>query len=148
MYFVYILKLLSKKIRNLLFNIYIHMRSFSRLVENLESKKFYKVETTLDLVLKAENEGEAGYLADRTLKEIDSQYDFQIMNIEEVTKDQYNELVVTEKISLTGDRILNSWNKIFTDKKPSLLEKMEFYHLMRTRGFESSTIESALEGKI
>jgi hypothetical protein len=124
------------------------MRSFSRLVENLESKKFYKVETTLDLVLKAENEGEAGYLADRTLKEIDSQYDFQIMNIEEVTKDQYNELVVTEKISLTGDRILNSWNKIFTDKKPSLLEKMEFYHLMRSRGFESSTIESALEGKI
>lgn len=124
------------------------MRSFSRLVENLESKRFYKIETTLDLVLKAENEGEAGYLADRTLKEIDSQYDFQIMNIEEVTKDQYNELVVTEKISLTGDRILNSWNKIFGEKSPSLLEKMEFYHLMRTRGFESSTIESALEGKI
>jgi hypothetical protein len=124
------------------------MRSFSRLVENLESKKFYKIETSLDLVLKAENEGEAGYLADKTLKGIDSQYDFQILNIEEVTKDQYNELVVTEKISLTGDRILNSWNKIFGDKSPSLLEKMEFYHLMRTRGFESSTIESALEGKI
>jgi hypothetical protein len=124
------------------------MRSFSRLVENLESKKFYKIETSLDLVLKAENEGDAGYSAERVLKGIDSQYDFQILNIEEVTKDDYNNLIVTEKVSLTGDRILNSWNKIFGDKNPSLLEKMEFYYLMRTRGYESSTIEVALDGKI
>ncbi len=124
------------------------MRSFSRLVENLESKKFFKIETSLDLVLKAENEGGAGYLAERILKGIDSQYDFQILNIEEVSKGDYNDLIVTEKISLTGDRILNSWNKIFGDKTPNMMEKMEFYHLMRTRGFETSTIESALEGKI
>ena len=124
------------------------MRSFSRLVENLESKKFFKIETSLDLVIKSESEGDAGYLAERVLKGIDEQCGFEIMNIEEVSKDDYNELVVTEKISLTGDRILNSWNKIFGDKQPNILEKMEFYHLMRIRGFEMSTIESALEGKI
>jgi hypothetical protein len=124
------------------------MRSFSRLVENLESKKFYKIETSLDLVLKAENEGDAGYLAEKELKGLDSQYDFQILDIKEVTKDEYNDLIVTEKISLTGDRILNSWNKIFGEKKPNLLEKMEFYHLMRTRGFDRSTIQISLEGKI
>jgi hypothetical protein len=124
------------------------MRSFSRLVENLESKKFYKVETNLEMVLKSENEGDAGYLAERTLKSIDSQYDYQILNIKEVTRDEYNNLVVTEKVSLTGDKILNSWNKFFGDKNPSLLEKMEFYHLMRTRGFEQSTIEITLDGKI
>ena len=50
--------------------------------------------------------------------------------------------------STSGESFSMIPNKIFTDKKPSLLEKMEFYHLMRTRGFESSTIESALEGKI
>ncbi len=124
------------------------MRQFSRLVKNLESNKFFKVQTTLDLVIKAESSKEASDLADKTINEISSKYDFQILKLEEVSKNVYNDLVINEKISLTGDRILNSWNKFFGDKTPSLLEKMEFYHLMRTRGFESSTIKSALEGKI
>ena len=124
------------------------MRSFSKLVEKLESNKFYKVQTTLDLVLKAENANEAGQLADRTLKEITNQYDFQILKMDEVTKNEYNDLVINERISLTGERIINSWTKMFGDSSPSLLEKMEFYHLMRARGFESSTIEAALEGKL
>jgi len=124
------------------------MRSFSRLVENLESKKFYKIQTKMDLVIKAEDATQASVLAEQTSNRFDSKSDFQILKVQEVTKDEYNNLLVNEKISLTGDRILNSWNKVFGDKNPSLLEKMEFYHLMRLRGFESSTIESALEGKI
>jgi len=124
------------------------MRQFTKLVENLESNKFYKIETTLDLVLKAENPQHAGLLAEQILKNIDNQYDYNTNKILEVNKDEYNHLVVTEKISLTGDKILNSWTKTFGDRNPSLLEKMEFYHLMRSRGFESNTIESALDGKI
>lgn len=124
------------------------MRQFTKLVENLESNKFYKIETKVDLVLKAENSKDAGMLAEKILKNIDSQSDFSTVKIQEVTKNEYNQLLINEKISLTGDRILNSWEKIFGDKNPTLLEKMEFYHLMRLRGFESSTIESALDGKI
>lgn len=124
------------------------MRSFSKLVKNLESQKFYKIQTKLDLVLKADDAKEASIIAEKTTNQFDSKCDFEILKVQEVTKDEYNDLIVTEKISLTGDRILNSWNKFFGDKKPSLLEKMEFYHLMRLRGFESSTIKSALEGKI
>jgi len=124
------------------------MRQFTKLVENLESNKFYKIETSLDLVLKAENSKEAGILAEQILKNIANQYDYNTKKIQEVTKNEYNNLVVTEKVSLTGDKILNSWTKTFGDRNPSLLEKMEFYHLMRSRGFESHTIESALDGKI
>lgn len=124
------------------------MRQFTKLVKNLESNKFYKIETKVDLVLKAENSKDAGLLAEKILKNIDNQSDFTTLKVQEVTKNEYNELLVNEKISLTGDRILNSWEKLFGDGNPSLLEKMEFYHLMRLRGFDSSTIESALDGKI
>jgi len=124
------------------------MRSFSKLVNNLESKKFYKVQTKLDLVVRANDIKEASLLAEETTQAFNEKSDFQILKVQEVTKNEYNELLVNEKISLTGDRIINSWNKVFGDKKPSLLEKMEFYHLMRIRGYESSTINSALEGKI
>jgi hypothetical protein len=124
------------------------MRSFSKLVKNLESKKFFKIQSKLDLVIKADDATEASILAEKLTGQFDSKSDFEIIEVTEVTKSDYNELIVNEKISLTGDRILNSWNKLFGEKNPSLLEKMEFYHLMRLRGFESSTIESALEGKI
>jgi hypothetical protein len=124
------------------------MRSFSKLVNNLESKKFYKVQTKLDLVLRANDIKEASFLAEESTQSFNEKSDFQILKVQEVTKNEYNELLVNEKISLTGDRILNSWNKFFGDNNPSILEKMEFYHLMRIRGFESSTIQSALEGKI
>jgi len=124
------------------------MRQFTKLVKNLESNKFYKIETKVDLVLKAENSKDAGFLAEKILKNIDNQSDFTTIKVQEVTKNEYNELLVNEKISLTGDRILNSWEKLFGDGNPSVLEKMEFYHLMRLRGFDSSTIESALDGKI
>jgi hypothetical protein len=124
------------------------MRQFSRLVEKFESNKFYKVKTEIEFVLKAENQGEAAFLVEKNLKDISNQCDSQILDIKEVTKDEYNNLVVQEKISLLGDRILNSWTKVFGERNPSLLEKMEFYHMMRLRGFESSTIESALDGKI
>jgi hypothetical protein len=124
------------------------MRSFSKLVNNLESKKFYKVQTKLDLVLRANDIKEASLLAEESTQSFNEKSDFQILKVQEVTKNEYNELLVNEKISLTGDRILNSWNKFFGDNNPSILEKMEFYHLMRIRGFESSTIQSALEGKI
>ena len=124
------------------------MRSFSKLVNNLESKKFYKVQTKLDLVLRANDIKEASLLAEESTQSFNEKSDFQILKVQEVTKNEYNELLVNVKISLTGDRILNSWNKFFGDNNPSILEKMEFYHLMRIRGFESSTIQSALEGKI
>lgn len=124
------------------------MRQFTKLVKNLESNKFYKIETSLELVLKAEDMTEAGLIAEKILKNIDNQFDYSTKNIQEVSKNEYNQLVVTEKVSLTGDKIINSWQKTFGDRGPSLLEKMEFYHLMRSRGFDSSTIESALEGKI
>jgi hypothetical protein len=102
----------------------------------------------LDLVVRANDIKEASLLAEETTQAFNEKSDFQILKVQEVTKNEYNELLVNEKISLTGDRIINSWNKVFGDKKPSLLEKMEFYHLMRIRGYESSTINSALEGKI
>ena len=124
------------------------MKSFSKLVKNLESKKFFKVETNLDLVFKADSEGDATKIAESTLQKIDSKYDLQITKIQEVTKNEFNELLITDKINLTDDKIINSWNKTFGEGNPNLMEKMEFYHLMRTKGFLKSSIEFALQGKI
>ena len=142
---VYPIQESTKKIIN---QVFIKNDITKKLVNNLESKKFYKVQTKLDLVLRANDIKEASLLAEESTQSFNEKSDFQILKVQEVTKNEYNELLVNEKISLTGDRILNSWNKFFGDNNPSILEKMEFYHLMRIRGFESSTIQSALEGKI
>jgi hypothetical protein len=66
------------------------MKKFTKILENQNNEKFYEVSVELKLLIKAENEGEAGYLSDSILGSIEEQSDYAILNIEE--KDNNTEL--------------------------------------------------------
>ena len=63
------------------------MKKFTKVLESQNNEKYFEVSVELKLLVKAENEGEAGYLSDSILGSIKEQIDFTISNIEEVSKD-------------------------------------------------------------
>jgi hypothetical protein len=63
------------------------MKKFTKVLESQNNEKYFEVSVELKLLVKAENEGEAGYLSDSILGGIKEQIDFTISNIEEVSKD-------------------------------------------------------------
>ena len=66
------------------------MKKFTKILENQDNERLYEVSVELKLLIKAENEGEAGYLSDSILGSIEEQSDYTILNIEE--KDNNTEL--------------------------------------------------------
>jgi hypothetical protein len=66
------------------------MKKFTKVLENQDNERFYEISVELKLLIKAENEGEAGYLSDSILGSIEEQSDYTILNIEE--KDNNTEL--------------------------------------------------------
>jgi len=59
------------------------IKKFTRIVEEVENGRFYKVIAQVELIIPAENEGEAGYLADSALSSIENGSNYTIDNIEE-----------------------------------------------------------------
>lgn len=134
------------------------MKRFSKLVESIESEKYFKVVAELELVFKADNEGEAGYLADSELGSLESQVDFRISDISEVSQDEYKKMTLTESYGVfvgqlpkemtPEQKILATWESEFGTRTPNTTEKMEFYHQMREAGFDGLVILDTLKGKI
>ena len=132
------------------------MKRFSKLVESIELNKYYKVNSEVDLIIKAENEGEAGYKADSDLGSIPSHSDFRILDISEITKEEFLELKVTEsaeveqkETELTAEqKILSEWDVEFGNRLPSAIEKFEFYRKMRDQKFDADVIMNTLKDKI
>jgi hypothetical protein len=128
------------------------MNKFSKIVENFVSKKFYKATCQVELVIQAENEGEAGQLVDSDLGGLDYLSDFRINDISEISKDEYKETTMSEsylnKLGKVNESIIVSWENKFGDKKPSQSQKMEFYHLLRQSGHDKETILDTLKGRL
>jgi hypothetical protein len=59
------------------------MKKFSKILENNSNQKYYKVIAQVELIIPAENEGEAGYLADSALSSIENGSNYTIDNIEQ-----------------------------------------------------------------
>jgi len=59
------------------------MKKFSKILEENSNEKYYKIYAQIELVISAENEGEAGYLADSILASVDNSYNYNIQLIEE-----------------------------------------------------------------
>jgi hypothetical protein len=57
------------------------MKKFSKIVES-NNDNHYRVDAYIQLVVPAENEGEAGYLSDSILSSVEHNYDYTINNIE------------------------------------------------------------------
>jgi hypothetical protein len=62
------------------------MKKFTKVLEELESESFYKVDAQVELIIPAENEGEAGYLADSILYSIEYGSEYVINNIDQTEK--------------------------------------------------------------
>jgi hypothetical protein len=140
------------------------MKKFTRLVEQIESERYYKISTEVDLILKAENEGAAGYLADSELGSIENHSEFRIVNIEEITEEEYKSLKIMESISTeigshevvrdetkepsASEQVLSEWTTEFGDRNPTPIEKFEFYRKMREQKYDADVIMDTLKDKI
>lgn len=65
------------------------MRKFTKILENISEQKYYEITAEVTLVVKSENEGEAGYLADSILGGIEEQTDFIVQNISEISEEDF-----------------------------------------------------------
>ena len=133
------------------------MKKFTKLVEGLESKKYFRIKSEVDLAIEAENEGEAGYTADSELGSIESQIEFHISEISEMPKDEYDKLFLLEAYELLNQmdkdttpeqKIILTWESEFGSTTPTATQKMEFYHQMRQAGFDGLIIMNALKDRI
>jgi len=133
------------------------MNTFTKLVEQNESLKKYKVSSYLVLKIDAENEGEAGYKSDSIIEGIDDYDSHIINNIEEINEfdDNLNENKLIDipemfrkmpKELSPEERIQRAWKEKFDDNEVSKDEKFEFYHQAR-KIYEGDTILNALKGK-
>lgn len=134
------------------------MKKFSSITESNNLGKYYKVKAEVNIVLQANNEGEAAYIVDSTLSSIKNQSSYDIKNIEETTKEEENELsesVLRDPfgrpfISTEDDDVWEKWDDqkkmkhyweaMFGERHPNSLEKMEFYHVMRKNNIDKELI--------
>jgi hypothetical protein len=128
------------------------MKSFSKLVESIESEKYFKSQCEVDLIFKAENAGEAGYMTDSELGSIPSHSDFRVLDIQEITKEEFESMKLTESVDEDGqsikDKIREEWFNQFGDRNPNQTEKAEFYHQMRNKGYDGYVVFDALSDKM
>ena len=74
------------------------MKKFTKILEDNSNQKYYKVFAKIELIIPAENEGEAGYIADSTLASVEDGYDYTIQLIEE-TEDRISDSFMGESKS-------------------------------------------------
>jgi hypothetical protein len=65
------------------------MNKFSQVLEANNQKRYFKVLAEIELIIEAENEGEAGYTSDSILASVDGQSNFIIKNIGETSKEEF-----------------------------------------------------------
>lgn len=87
------------------------MRKFSKITENKNIKHF-QITSEVTLIVKAESEGEAGYLADSILGSINEQTDFKVQDILELTEEEYKKTLEAYIVSLSEEVKTNKWGEI------------------------------------
>lgn len=130
------------------------MKKFTKVLEQIENGRFFKVDAQVQLIVPAENEGEAGYLSDSILSSIEYGSNYQLMNIDETDERLDENVGLTGKqpaqgpTDLTSDEVIEkSWEDAFGDKTPTTQEKMDWYHNMRNQGFDGVQIFNVLKHK-
>lgn len=134
------------------------MKKFTKIVENIEESKYFKIKSDLEIVVKSNNEGEAAYISDSILSSIKGQSGYIIKSIDEVSQMEIDESVdpfgrpvihndEQEEIS-EKDMILKMWEAEFGERTPTSIEKMEFYRQLRNAGYDGILIFDVLKNKI
>ena len=97
------------------------MKKFTKILENINGQKYFEITAEVKLLVKADNEGVAGYLGDSILGGIEEQSDFIIENISEISEEEFKkqfESVQTENWNETGGFLQKSFQ--FKDFKEAL----------------------------
>lgn len=128
------------------------MKKFSKVLEEIQNERFFKVDAQIQLIVPAENEGEAGYLSDSILSSIEYSSNYQLMNIDETDEklDENMDLYPAQgrPTDLTNDEVIEkSFEAEFGDRTPTTQEKMEWYHNMRKEGFDGIQIFKVLKNR-
>jgi hypothetical protein len=79
------------------------MKKFTKVLEELENENFYKVDAQVELIIPAENEGEAGYLADSILASIEYGSEYVIDNIDQTEKRIEESIVFESKTKIKSE---------------------------------------------
>lgn len=131
------------------------MKKFTKILENISEQKYFEITAEVTLVVKAENEGEGGYLADSILGGIEEQTDFIVQNISEISEEDFKKQFESYGLEFQKPKdnsdlvtIQKTWEAEFGERTPTTSEKMEFYHNMRLAGFDGILIMNALKNKI
>ena len=77
------------------------MKKFSKILESTGTKS-YKVSAQLDMIIKAENDGEAVYVADSTLSKLEGVDKYHITNLEELSNIEES-LVIESKSKIKSE---------------------------------------------
>jgi hypothetical protein len=136
------------------------MKKFSKILESINDRRFYKIEANIELIVEADNEGEAGYLGDSILNGIEEQFTYNIINIEEtenrITESKTNFMDTANSIKSNGktteEQIELLWEAEFGNilssvEEPTKTDKMEWYHQMRKMGYDGIMIFNTLKDK-
>ena len=97
------------------------MKKFTNLLLENETKKYFEILATINLIVEANSEGEAGYLGDSILGGIEEQSDFIIQNISEISEKDFKkqfESVQTTQWNETGGYLQKTFE--FEDFKEAL----------------------------
>lgn len=128
------------------------MKKFSKILETTLQKKFYKATCDVELIIEADTEGEAGKMVDSDLGGLEYLSDYKISDISEISRDEYKEKTLSESFFIkngkTNESIEMYWNSHFGDKIPNQSQKLEFYHFLRSTGFDKDQIFDTLKDKI
>lgn len=128
------------------------MKKFTKILEDIDNKRKFKVSAQVEFIIEASNEGEASYIADSTLSSIKNQSSYTINNIDtdELLESTYGGQAYNGKEDdKTPEEIIkSSWDVEFGERMPTSTEKLEFYHDLRKAGFDGILIHKVLKDKL
>jgi len=79
------------------------MKKFTKFLEELENENFYKVDAQVELIIPADNEGDAGYLADSILSSLEYGSEYVIDNIDQTEKRIEDSIVFESKTKIKSE---------------------------------------------
>ncbi len=119
------------------------MKNFTKLTEELNKKKTFKVDVKISLLVKAHSEGDAGYIADTIIKcaDVADQIHYEVMDISLYNNNEnILEKKEEKKEQSAGDIIKTAWLN-----KPTGQTFHEFYHKMRLEGYDEDVIKNNVQ---
>ena len=87
------------------------MKKFTKILEEVENERFYKVDAQVELIIPAENEGEAGYLADSILASIEYGSEYIIDNID-ITERRVDDNITESKSQIKSELKDNDYQMV------------------------------------